>query len=65
MPELILLLIILFPVMGMTILALIQCQRSAFQAPSHKVIWMLMVLMAPIFGPIMWWVLGVNHRKVN
>lgn len=65
MPELILLLIILLPVigvaLGMAIPALIQCRRSTFPAPSHKIIWMLMILLVPFFGPILWWVLGMRR----
>lgn len=63
--ELILLLIILLPVLGvalgMAIPALIQCRRSTFPAPGHKIVWMLMILLVPFFGPILWWVLGMRR----
>ena len=48
-------------VLGMAIPALIQCRRAIFPAPSHQIIWMLMILLVPFFGPILWWVLGMKR----
>ncbi|MGC4013008.1 MAG: PLD nuclease N-terminal domain-containing protein [Luteolibacter sp.] len=63
-PELILIFLVLLPLI-LTIASLVQCLSSEFSEPTNKVIWVLVILFVPIFGPILWWVIGVNQRRLH
>lgn len=63
-PELVLIFFVLAPLL-LSIIALIQCITSEFKEPTNKIVWVIVILLAPIVGSILWWILGVDQKKVQ
>jgi len=61
-PELIFLVFIVIPLV-LTIPALISCLKSDFHDPTNKIVWVLVILLAPVVGPILYFCISSNQRK--
>ncbi|MGE5519006.1 MAG: PLD nuclease N-terminal domain-containing protein [Candidatus Dadabacteria bacterium] len=44
------------------VLALISLLRSEFQDKALKVVWVLMILLVPLIGPLLYFIIGRRQR---
>lgn len=49
----------------MFIVSLIQCLSAQFQDSNNKIVWVLVILMLPFIGPILWWAVGMKQRRLG
>lgn len=49
--------------LGLWVWVLYGCLRRDFENPFHKLIWVLVILFAPVVGPIFYLVLGRRNRE--
>jgi len=63
-PELILIVFGLLP-LALSAIALVQCLKAEFQDPNNKIIWVIVILLAPIIGSILWWAIGMGQRRLG
>lgn len=45
----------------LALIALIQCVTAQFVEPSDRITWVLIILLVPLIGPILWWSIGINR----
>lgn len=64
--ELILIFMVLTALVAlpMFIVALVQCLSAQFHEPTNKIVWAIVILMAPVVGPILWWAFGMRQRRL-
>lgn len=63
-PELILLIFVILP-LALIIPALISCLNSTFEDPTNKIVWVLVILLAPIIGPILYFCISPKQRRIG
>ncbi|BCU76631.1 PLDc N-terminal domain-containing protein [Luteolibacter sp. LG18] len=63
-PELLFIFLGVLPLI-LSIIALVQCLGAEFRDPNNKIIWVLVILLAPIVGSILWWAIGRNQRRLG
>jgi len=63
-PELIFLTVVVLP-LALIIPALISCLKANFQDPTNKIVWVLVILLAPIIGPILYFCISPNQRRIG
>lgn len=63
-PELLLIFGGVLPLV-LSLIALMQCLKAEFQTPDNKIIWVLVILLAPIIGSILWWAIGMGQRRLG
>ncbi|NEU08967.1 hypothetical protein GZH53_11645 [Flavihumibacter sp. R14] len=62
-PEIILLLFIVsFPLI-LTIYCLLDITRSSFQDPTNKIIWAIIILLAPVIGALAYLIWGRQQKS--
>jgi len=61
MPEIILLVVVAGGII-LPLLALIDIMRSDFES-NDKLIWIIVVLLLPLLGSILYFIIGVNKKK--
>ncbi|MBS9525339.1 PLDc N-terminal domain-containing protein [Litoribacter ruber] len=44
------------------IMTLVDAVRSNFRDPTMKIIWILIILLAQVFGPILYWLLSPKQK---
>jgi hypothetical protein len=64
LPEMSLILWVLFMILipVLTVLALISALRSNFSDSTTKLIWVIVIIMVPFFGPIIYFIIGRRQR---
>lgn len=63
--ELIMLFIVMVVPFALSVIALIDIFRSSFQDPTNKVIWAVIVLLAPVFGALAYLLWGRKHKMTR
>ncbi len=61
-PELFIILIFILPALILPIFALVQVSQDRSQTEVSKAVWVLVILLAPIIGPIVYLLIGRNNR---
>jgi hypothetical protein len=56
-------LLILFVILIVPLLALIEIIRSSFNEPVNKIVWVLVVILLPLLGSLLFWIIGRNQIK--
>jgi hypothetical protein len=51
-----------FCILLIPIIALIEIIRSQFERPENKIIWVVVVLLLPFIGSILWWAIGRSQK---
>lgn len=67
-PELIMIFLVLLPgliALPMFVVSLVQCLKSIFHDPNNKLIWVLVIVLVPVLGPILWWTVGMKQRRLT
>jgi hypothetical protein len=64
-PEIILLLMVGGIPFLLTIYCLFDITRSTFKDPTNKIIWVIITVFVPIFGPILYIAFGRNQKTVE
>ena len=61
-PEIIMIFFILLPLV-LTVISLISCLSATFADPANKLIWVIVILFLPFFGPILYFCISPNQRR--
>ena len=61
-PELIIIFFLFFMPLALIIIALIDILRSNFKDSTNKIIWVLVVIFVPFFGPILYFIIGRGQK---
>lgn len=63
--EWLLLFIFIIPVLLFPLIALIDILRSNFKGSNDKIIWVIVVLILPFVGSLLYFLIGRNQRVVS
>jgi len=58
-------LFLLFVILIVPLIALIEIIRSDFKQPVNKVVWILVVILLPLVGSILFWILGRSQKQAQ
>lgn len=61
---LIIMLMLCFLVMPvLALIALIQCVTARFIESADRITWVLIILLVPLIGPLLWWSIGIKRTE--
>ena len=58
--EILILIVLVIP-----LIAIIDVVKSSFKESVNKIVWVLVVILLPILGAILYFIIGRNQKKAN